>query len=179
MIQIAVLLFSVLIALFFWYVVVGKTRPSIIRPLFVISLIVLPISFYLVISQSIDLQKQLGVQSRPTVAGTVTEAVVVGERAIRPKITYTYEIDSITYIQITHLNAPMFGNKRKQYDVAHTLTEEHPVGSKVVVYYNPLNPTEATMSPTVKWDTLGKIGFGAVLLMLSLFALLLPLKRKR
>lgn len=155
-----------------------KTPPMIIKPLYIISLVLIPISIALVYSQIDKIQLLIHKNARPKTEGVIIESRVVGDRAIRPEIKYQYTVDSVTYTGVTTLNPPMFGNKRKQYDVAHEIILENPVGSKLMVAYNPRDPSDAIVPEhDITWDMFGKIGFGSTLFLIALFGILLPRKK--
>ncbi|HKK20954.1 MAG TPA: DUF3592 domain-containing protein [candidate division Zixibacteria bacterium] len=115
----------------------------------------------------------------PTTMGQVVESEVHGKDAIRPLVVYTYEVNGATYTDSSALQAPVFGNGRKEYEVARELSGEHPKGSNVRVYYDPKDPKESTLMPEAPWDVYGKIGLGATLFMLGLFGILLPRRKQR
>lgn len=103
----------------------------------------------------------------PSVSGIVTESGLVGERAIRPALVYQYVVDSITYSGQTTLQAPMFGGKRKKYDVAHTLVEKYPVGAAVEVYYNPDSVAQSTLITSSPWSVYGQLAVGVTLMLIG------------
>jgi hypothetical protein len=115
----------------------------------------------------------------PTTTGQVVESEVHGKDAIRPLVVYTYEVNGATYTDSSALQAPVFGNGRKEYEVARELSGEHPKGSNVEVFYDPSDPKESTLMPEAPWDVYGKIGFGATLFMLGLFGMLLPRRKQQ
>ncbi len=154
----------------------GKV-PVISRGLYYASLAILIIGAGLIGFDSDTLLRYEEKRHWPTVEGRVVTSEVAGTEAIRPLVIYTYSVDGVTFTDSTALQAPMFGNKRKEYEVARDLSGEHPTGSVVTVYYNPTNYQESTLTPEAPWDVYGKIGFGATLFMLGLFGMLLPLKR--
>lgn len=107
----------------------------------------------------------------PTVEGTVVVSEIVGERAIHPLIVYQYKVGDSTYQSESSLHAPMFGGKRKKYDVADELVSRHPVGSAVVVFYNPDSAAQSTLAPGVEWSIYGRLGLGILLCLFGLFGL--------
>ncbi|UCD62762.1 MAG: DUF3592 domain-containing protein [Candidatus Zixiibacteriota bacterium] len=113
----------------------------------------------------------------PSVAGRVVGSRVIGERAIRPEITYEYAVDGVTYRGVTDLGVPMFGGKRKKYDVAEKLAAQYPVGGPVVVYYDPDSTGRSTLTRRLGWDVWGKLSVGLVLCFLGLLGVTLPRRR--
>ena len=174
----SVILISIIIALLVRYLIVGKKAYKISRALFIVCVVALPIGTYLVITQTAVLQQHIDSNNFPTVNGIVVKSEIVGnEKAYRPEITYEYIIDSVTYTKTTSMKSPMFGNKRKQHDVARVTTELYHVGKELEVLYNPYNPADANLPHALAWNVYGQIGFGAFLIMLSIFGLLMPKKK--
>jgi hypothetical protein len=118
------------------------------------------------------------IKSWPTVTGTVVDAQVTGERAFAPTVTYTYKVRDSQYTAASNLQAPMFGGKRKKYEVAQDLIARYPPGKKVTVYYNPQAPATSTLIPRASWDVYAKLGLGTLLYALGLFGFLLVMPGK-
>jgi len=102
-------------------------------------------------------------KSWPTTTGIVTRSEITGSRAIIPTIDYSYTVKDITHQETSHVHAPMFGGKRKKYDVAKTLVNEYPVGKKLTVYYNSENPGNSTITPGPTWELFVKIAVSVLL----------------
>lgn len=118
-------------------------------------------------------------KSWDTTVATVLESSVVETGSMRPMVKYSYEVENITYVGSSDLQAPGFGNKSRQYDVAMKLSRKYPKGKLISVYYNPLNNSESIIIITPHWDTYTRIAAGAVLLIISLFYLLYSVRRRR
>jgi len=114
-----------------------------------------------------------------TVIATVLESSVVETGSMRPMVKYSYEVDNKTYVDSSDLQAPGFGNKARQYDVAIKLSRKYPKGKLISVHYNPLNNSESVIIITPHWDTYTRIAAGAVLLIISLFYLFYSVRRRR
>jgi len=169
---------SIIITLVIRFLLVGKKAYKINNLLFIACVIILPIGMFLTVTQSNRLSDYLNRDLETFVYGAVVSSEIVGnEDAYRPKITYEYSVDSVTYTNTTSMNSPMFGNKRKQYDVANVTTKEYPVGKKIKVIYDPSNPSEGNIAIALAWNVYGQIGFGVCLIIISLFGLLLPRKK--
>ena len=178
MLYVILFLGAILPTLLFRYFIVGKKAYRINRLLFTICLIVLPFSVYLSITQIHKITDHVSKLSRPFVTGTIIKSEIVGnEKAYHPEITYQYTVDSVTYTKSSNINSPMFGNKRKQYDVAEVTTEEYPVGKTLEILYNPSNPADSDLHIALPWNVYGQLGFGVTLIILSFFGLLLPRKK--
>ncbi|MEW6412911.1 MAG: DUF3592 domain-containing protein [Candidatus Zixiibacteriota bacterium] len=117
------------------------------------------------------------VTSWPTTTGIVVEAKVVGERAIRPRIVYQYRVDSVIYQGESSLNAPMFGGKRKKYDVAQELVRQYDVGHHVTVHFNPDSVSQSVIAPVITWAIYGRLAFGVTICMLGLAGMVGPIRR--
>jgi len=109
----------------------------------------------------------------------VLESSVVETGSMRPMVKYSYEVDNKTYTGSSNLQAPGFGNKARQYDVAMKLSRKYPIGKLISVYYNPLNNSESVIIITPHWDTYTRIAAGVVLLIASLFYLFYSVRRSR
>ena len=111
--------------------------------------------------------------------GTVLESSIVETGSTRPMVKYSYEVGDKTYKGSSNLQAPGFGNKARQYDVAMKLSRKYPKGKLISVYYNPLNNSESVIIITPHWDTYTRIAAGVVLLIASLFYLFYAVRRRR
>ena len=152
--------------------------PKINTILFLVCVTALPTGLYLCYSDSMVLSSHIKRTKFPHTTGIVIKSDIVGsERAYHPEIIYQYTVGSVIYTDSSNLNSPMFGNKRKQYDVAKVTTEEYPVGKKLEVLYNPNDPSDSDLHIAPAWNVYGQIGFGMTLIILSLFGLLLPRKK--
>lgn len=118
-------------------------------------------------------------KSWDTTVATVLESNVVETGSMRPMVKYSYEVENITYVGSSDLQAPGFGNKSRQYDVAMKLSRKYPKGKLISVYYNPLNNSESVIIITPHWDTYTRIAAGVVLLIISLFYLFYSVSRRR
>ena len=98
---------------------------------------------------------------------------------MRPMVKYSYEVGDKTYKGSSNLQAPGFGNKARQYDVAMKLSRKYPKGKLISVYYNPLNNSESVIIITPHWDTYTRIAAGVVLLIASLFYLFYSVGKRR
>lgn len=94
----------------------------------------------------------------PTVAGTVIESRIVGEKAIVPYVVYSYEVNSTPLLGTSDLRTPAFGNKSKRLNEAETLLAEFPVGKRVVVHYDALDPKRSYIVSAVPWNAYAQAG---------------------
>ena len=114
-----------------------------------------------------------------TAVATVLESSVVETGSMRPMVKYSYKVDDNAYVGSSDLQAPGFGNKARQYDVAMKLSRKYPKGKLISVHYNPLNYSESVIIITPHWDTYTKIAAGAVLIIISLFYLFYFVRRRK
>ncbi len=154
-----------------------KNVPQISTALFYSCIVLTVLGLFLVGYNADRLTRLSARKSWPTAPGRVIESEVHGTEAIRPLVVYSYDVGGVSYTDSSTLEAPTFGNGRKEYEVARDLSQEHPEGSYVRVYYDPSNPAESVLMPEAPWDIYGKIGLGGTLLMLGLFGVLLPRRK--
>ena len=128
---------------------------------------------------SSELIKEYKRKTWDTAIATVLESSVVETGSMRPMVKYSYQVGNKTYVGSSGLQAPGFGNKARQYDVAMKLSRKYPKGRLISVHYNPLNNAESVIIITPHWDTFTRIAAGAVLLIISLFYLFYSVHRSR
>ena len=112
-------------------------------------------------------------------AATVLESSIVETGSMRPMVEYSYQVDNKTYVGSSDLQAPGFGNKSRQYDVAMKLSRKYPKGKIISVHYNPLNNSESVIIITPHWDTFTRIAAGAILLIISFYYLFYSVRRRK
>lgn len=77
----------------------------------------------------------------PTPARVIS-AQVVGKRAFRPEIIYTYTVNGFSVTDTTDMEVPGFGSKSNRFNVARNEVASVREDSTFVVYYNPANVVE-------------------------------------
>ncbi len=107
----------------------------------------------------------------PIIEARVIDAKIVGKRAILPLITYQYQVNGQLFTGKTDLQAPPFGLRNKRDITARAIIKEHPIGSKLLIAYNPQKPEESTAGLHLPWNFYMKISFAFTLLILSGFLL--------
>lgn len=112
-----------------------------------------------------------------TTDAIIVDSKIVGERAIHPQVEYSYQIDTVVYRGETDLDVPMFGGKRKKYDVAREIIKGFEAGNTIKIYYNPKNPEKSYYHIAPKWNVYGKLGLGITLLILGIFFSSFPQKQ--
>jgi len=131
----------------------------------------------LTLTQTTQLQENLPKKTWIVSDAIIVKSEIVGERAIRPQIEYVYQVDSINYTGETDLDVPMFGGKRKKYDVARESIKDFQVGDTISIFYNPVNPEQSFLKWQIRWNVFGKLGFGFLLLLAGIFFSSFPRKR--
>lgn len=114
----------------------------------------------------------------PATTGIITISEVVGERAFRPNVVFTYEVDGVVHLDSTDLNMPSFGGRNNRREAADTMAAMYPVGSAVTIHYNPENPSEAKMKVSPTWSVYGQLSFGITLILGGILAGLVSVRLK-
>ncbi len=124
----------------------------------------------LLVSQQIHaLNSFATIQAWPVTDGTVVESRVIGDRALRANIVYSYVVNNATFRDSTDLDEPAFGGKNIKRQEAETIAAAYPVGARVSVHYNPVNPNDSVLRTSPDWAIFGKMGLGSFLFGAGLF----------
>jgi len=123
----------------------------------------------LIISQSNNIIEHISRMSWNKTEALIIKSEITGERAIRPQIEYSYLIDSISYRGETDLDVPMFGGKRKKYDVASELIKGFHTGDTIMIFYNPNKPEASFYKSQIKWNIFAKLALGTLFLGIGIF----------
>ncbi|MGH8016040.1 MAG: DUF3592 domain-containing protein, partial [Candidatus Zixiibacteriota bacterium] len=112
-------------------------RPN--RPLWSLILLValLLLGGYLTVNSSGRMKTAYDRRSWPIANGRVIKSEAVTKGMIRPMVIYAFEANGRAYVDTTDLQVPGFGNKNKQFEVAHALVADYPTGKEVQVHYDP------------------------------------------
>jgi hypothetical protein len=102
----------------------------------------------------------------PVTNGTVTRSEVAGAIKYYPSVTYTYTIDSLVYNsdKISNIN---FNTKNRS--VVEKFLNKYPMGSKIKVYYNISEPSNALLEPGINTGNILLLAFGIILLAIPIF----------
>ncbi len=138
------------------------------------ALIVLHLGVLLVVWSGDELATAVTKQAWPVVTGQITHADVVDGPDYRPEYEYYYQVNGNEFTGRSILHAPAFGGKIKQYDVSVSLNEERLLDSNLAVHFNPVNPSESTITPDPSWSIYVRLAAGILLFMLGLFTVFLP-----
>lgn len=129
-----------------------------------ISVILIGVGLFFIISRGAQLKSELGKTAWPTVVGRVTTSDVIGARAYHPEVRFEYSVGGQMYASQDNLSTPGFGSKSKRREVAVKSLVQYPPGAEVKVRYNPRHPAEGYIhvGPT-HGDYIG-LSFGLLLL---------------
>ncbi len=85
----------------------------------------------------------------PTVDGKIERSTLSSNRDdLLPDIRFSYVVKGQQYSQSFEFPADI----DPMPEMAQSYIEKYPAGEKVRIYYNPLNPAEATLEPAVRGD---------------------------
>ncbi len=112
----------------------------------------------------------------PIVQGIVISSTISGEHSFSPLIVYQYIVDKATLVGESHLRVPMFGGKRKTMEVASAHVAVYHPNDTVSVSYNPIEPSESTLTPGPVWSDYGQLGASWFILLIGLLMIMLPTK---
>lgn len=143
--------------------------------LLAISVVVVGCALTLQSTRSIE--KALAGRRWPTVPGIVRQSMMTGERAIAPLIVYQYTVGDSQYVDSSTLQVPMFGGKRKKYEVARELTKQFPAESSIMVHYNPADPSQSDITGHIPWNLYGQLALGVLLFAAGLSVSVWSLRR--
>ncbi|HSG98850.1 MAG TPA: DUF3592 domain-containing protein [candidate division Zixibacteria bacterium] len=114
----------------------------------------------------------------PSVAGVVVESWVSADRAQRPQVKYRYTVAGVEYTSVDDLGVSGFGSQGNRAQTARTVIGEYPPGGSVIVYYDPGEPSESLLRPSLRWAPLMRLTVGALLLSAAGFLLSVALATK-
>lgn len=145
----------------------------------VVGLVLIFLGVWLTASQANRLAQWGSVRNWPATEAVVTTSHVVGERAFHPEIVYEYSVNGTIYGDSTGFDTPSFGGRSVKRDMAEAIVAEYPVGTTVVVHYDPETPSNSVLRISPDWSLYGKIGLGGTLVGVGLFLLLAARRARR
>ena len=156
--------------------VAGKYLPRPQKPIWIILVLILILlcGVFLTLYSSKNLSNALQRKAWPTAQGRVIKAEADTSGTVRPMVTYAYAVGGRAYVDSSDLQAPGFGNKSKQYELAEELLRQYPVGKEIVVHYDPADETHSALIISPPWRIFGQLGLGMVMFAVALFFLILP-----
>lgn len=126
----------------------------------------------LIFHSSNEISQELLRHSWPTIKATVIDTHIVGEKAYRPQISCQYEVGGKAFTLITDLNTPGFGRKYSRHQTAEIIIHDYPLGSNVVIRYNPQNPAEAYIRTGPYWSDYTQFSLGLFIFIPGLYVIL-------
>lgn len=114
----------------------------------------------------------------PEVSAEVVSSEVIGDRAFRPNVVYSYEIEGVTYVDSTDLNTPSFGGRNNRRAAADSMLSMYPVGLRIFVHYDPEKPAESRLKVSPPWSVYGQLSVGIVLMLLGVLAAMVSVRLK-
>jgi len=156
--------------------VAGKYLPRPRKPfgMSVLLIVILLGGGFLTIYSSENLADAWQRKDWPIVKGRVMRAEADTSGTIRPLVIYAYEVNGQVYTDSTDLQAPGFGNRSKQYELAQETVRLYPVGKEIAVHYDPGNTSNSALITSPSWRIYGQLGLGMILFAGALFFLILP-----
>lgn len=136
------------------------------------------IGLMLVAYSSVHIQRGFERRGWPQVEGLIVDSRVEGTRAYHPNVIYEYQIDSVIYLDSTDLHQPGFGGRARRRDVAVRTASEYVPGDKVLVRYNPSQPSESVIIVRISFSYYSMLGFGMVLAIALALVRLAPGRRR-
>ena len=154
--------------------------PGINNYFFIAVIAIFIISVYLILHQDKirDYYKQI--DTWPHTEAVIISEKVAGNRAVLPEVTYEYSVADSIYYGKSNLGIPAFGGRNKRTLTARIALKDLPIGSKLLVAYNPENPEISTTQINPPWNHYMKLGFGGLLYIFALLILLfkIPYQQK-
>ena len=140
--------------------------PVVNKYFFYSSIIVLILSVLLLLNEAQTRKKFQIIEDWPR-----TEAEIIKEKVAGVK--------GNEYNGKSNLGIPAFGSRNKRTLTARIALKDLPVGSKVIVAYNPENPEISTTEFHLPWNYYTKLSLGVILYASALMILLFRLPAKR
>ena len=153
--------------------------PVVNKYFFYSSIIVLILSVLLLLNEAQTRKKFQIIEDWPRTEAEIIKEKVAGHRAVLPEVTYRYIVKGNEYNGKSNLGIPAFGSRNKRTLTARIALKDLPVGSKVIVAYNPENPEISTTEFHLPWNYYTKLSLGGILYASALMILLFRLPAKR
>ena len=170
------LLFSIiLISLVLKYNVLIRLKIIII----VVTIFLITAGLFMIYNSTADFACYQEMKKWTAVKGIVVDGRVVGERAKRPEVIYSYKVGTALYEGRSDFGMPSFGGKNYRDQSSRAVVKEFKKGDSVCVYYNPKKNKQSVLKISPKWSSFLQYGLGVIFLPLA-FGLLFSgfLKRK-
>ena len=168
------ILISLAVFVFIIYLIVLFTghAPDVNKYFFISAIVIFAISVYIILSQDKVYNYYRQMYTWPHTHASIIEEKVAGNRAVLPEVTYEYSVGDSIYHGKSNLGIPAFGGRNKRTITAQIALKDLPVGSKLIVAYNPTDPAISTTQLHPPWNYYMKLGFGGFLYIGALLILL-------
>jgi|CXWL01.1.fsa_nt_gi hypothetical protein len=103
--------------------------------------------------------------------GSIVRSEVIGKRAYRANIVYTYVMRETVYFDSTSLEPASFGGRNARRQKAEYESSLYHSGDTVAVYVDPADPSRSTLHRGVTWDAYARTGTGIMFILGSLIAI--------
>ncbi len=103
--------------------------------------------------------------------GSIVRSEVIGKRAYRANIVYSYMLRDTVYLDSTSLDPASFGGRNARRQKATYESSLYHPGDTVTVYVDPENPARSTLHRGVTWDAYTRTGTGIIFILGSLIAI--------
>ena len=134
----------------------------------------------ILISIEIDTQNRFTkINKWPRLKAQIISKEISGDRAVLSEVTYQYVVNGYIHIGKSNLGIPAFGERSKRTLTAQVALKDLPIGSPLIIAYNPANPKISTTQFHPPWNHYGKIGFGSFLYACALMIILFRIPWKR
>ncbi len=127
-----------------------------------ISHALLLLSLFLILSSASRFELYREQTAWPIVSGFVEQTEVIGERAVRPQIFYSYRYEGSSFADSTNLGTPGFGGRNSRRSTARNITAEYNPGDTLQVHVNPQDPKESYLRIMPGWNIFMQYGLGIV-----------------
>lgn len=114
----------------------------------------------------------------PETQAVVTASGVIGDRAFRPNVVFTYQVDGTPYVDSSDLAMPSFGGRNNRREAADTMASMYPVGAAVTIHYDPDNPSDAKMKVSPPFSVYMQLSVGIILIALGFLAGMVSVRLK-
>ena len=153
-------------------IVLFKKPPAVNKNFFYSSIVLGVISILLILNEEKTRQRFTIISDWPRIEADIIRKKVSGKRAVLPEVIYQYVVDGEIYQGKSNLSVPAFGGRNKRTLTAQTALNDKPIGSRLLVAYNPENAAISTTQFHPPWNCYIKLGLGGFLYIISLLILL-------
>ena len=168
------------VCIIYLFVLFTGKLPAVNKYFLYSAIVILPAAVYIVLNAGVTQKYFAEINAWPRTEAQIIEKKISGNRAVLPEVVYKYIVADSTYLGKSNLGIPAFGGRNKRILTARIALNDLPIGAKLIVAYNSVNPHVSTTQFHPPWSHYGKLGFGGFLYAFSLLIILfkIPLNRK-